>query len=393
MSVAPVRIGDLGKVVTGRTPPAAKPEYFGTEHPFITPTDIQGDARYLETIRSLSDEGLDAFRKIALPTDTVCVVCIGATIGKVCMTRQPSVTNQQINAIVVDKSKYDPFFVFAAVRQLQEELKAKAGGAATPIINKSSFEDIEILVPELNLQRRIAGILSAYDDLIEVNQRRVAIVEDMARRLFDQWFVRFRYPGHEAVPLVETEAGMVPVGWTLGTVQDVVVLQRGFDLPNTQRSDGPYPVIAATGEHGLHKEFKVRGPGIVTGRSGSLGKVMHISGDFWPLNTTLWGKDYPLGSTYFAYFTVSNLPFDTLNAGAAVPSLNRNHVHLLPQVVPPHEVVALFDNSVAPMFALKRSLLVANARLRQARDLVLPKLISGEIAVSAAEENFAEAAE
>ena len=292
---------------------------------------------------------------------------------------------------VKDFKGNDRKFVFYLLKSMN--LAVYDVGSSNPTLNRNHLHLLPVRAPDVETQHRVADVLSAYDDLIEVNQRRIAILEEMARRVFDEWFVRFRYPGHEAVPLVETELGTIPEGWKWGTVQDVVVLQRGFDLPNKQRSDGPYPVIAATGEHGLHSEYKVRGPGVVTGRSGSLGKVMHVTGDFWPLNTALWGKDYPLGSTYFAYFTISNLPFGTLNAGAAVPSLNRNHVHLLPQVVPSLDVVALFDKVVAPMFALKRSLLVANARLRAGRDLLLPKLISGEIHVSTTEEAFAEAAE
>lgn len=98
----------------------------------------------------------------------------------------------------------------------------QAVGATMPNLNTGILRSITVRYPDILTQRRIAGILSAYDDLIEVNQRRIAILEDMARRLFDEWFVRFRYPGHEAVPLVETELGMVPVGWTPGTFRECV---------------------------------------------------------------------------------------------------------------------------------------------------------------------------
>jgi len=320
-----------------------------------------------------------------------------APLGEVGMLRDDETVflGQRLMAYRADPSKLDKDFLLYNLMgpELQAQIRAAGSGSTVEHIRVPDAERLKIRLPRLSTQQKIGRLLASYDELYLNNQRRIAILEEIARRLFDEWFVRFRYPGHEAVRLVETALGMVPEGWKLGTVQDIVVLQRGFDLPNTKRSDGPFPVVAATGEHGVHSEAKVRGPGIVTGRSGSLGKVMHISGDFWPLNTTLWGKEYQLGSTYFAYFTISNLPFGTLNAGAAVPSLNRNHVHLLPTVVPSPDAVELFDKSVAPMFALQRSLLDSNVHLRAARDLLLPKLLSGEISVGQAEEAFEEAAE
>lgn len=313
-----------------------------------------------------------------LPPRTPAFVCIGATIGKVCLTETASFTNQQLNSIVVDQNAHDPLYVYYTLTMVAEGIKSLAGGAATPIINKSSFSEVEVLAPPLPTQRRIASVLSAYDDLIENNTRRIAILEEMARRLYEEWFVQFRFPGHEVAEFV----GGLPSGWKEGTLQDVITLQRGFDLPAKQREPGDHPVFAATGWHGTHAEAKVKGPGIVTGRSGSLGTVTYIEQDFWPLNTTLWGKQYPLGSVLFAFFLLSSIDLKGFNAGAAVPTLNRNDIHKLPVLLPPKQVLRQFDEAVQPMFDLKRNLQRKNTNLRAQRDLLLPKLISGEIDVS-----------
>jgi type I restriction enzyme S subunit len=127
------RLGDLGSIVTGRTPPAANPEYFGSEMPFLTPTDIDGVSRHVTTGRFLSSVGASAFLRILLPPQSVCCVCIGATIGKVCLTQSVSASNQQINSIIVDRDQHDPRFVYYKVVTLGQVLKARAGGAATPI--------------------------------------------------------------------------------------------------------------------------------------------------------------------------------------------------------------------------------------------------------------------
>ncbi len=222
-----VRIGDLGRVITGKTPPSAYPELFGEEFPFLTPTDIDGVARYIEPERFLSLKGYDHQQQLLLPPRSVCVVCIGATIGKVCMTNKPSFTNQQINSVVVNEREHDPIFVYHLLTTLRDELKLNAGGAATPIINKTAFSEIEINVPTLLEQQRIANILSAYDELIENSQRRIRILETMARALYREWFVDFRFPGHEKHPLVASSIGNIPKGWEVKKLKDVGRLTMG----------------------------------------------------------------------------------------------------------------------------------------------------------------------
>lgn len=204
----------------------------------------------------------------------------------------------------------------------------------------------------------------------------------MARRLYEEWFVHFRFPGHEQAKMVESELGLIPEGWSVLRLDEVLVLQRGFDLPKKDRTDGVYPIISATGTSGTHQEFRVKGPGVVTGRSGSLGKVMYVEGDYWPLNTTLWVKEFKAVPPIFAFYLLSSIDLAGFNAGAAVPTLNRNDVHGLPVLRPTSELLTTFDETVNPMMKLTRILERKNANLRTTRDLLLPKLISGELDVS-----------
>jgi type I restriction enzyme S subunit len=234
------RIGELGAVVTGRTPPAANPELFGSDLPFLTPTDIDGVSRYVETGRSLSASGAEVFSRILLPSDAVCCVCIGATIGKICLTKKKSVTNQQINSIIVDTSRHDPKYIFYKLLTMGPIFKAHAGGAATPIVNKSQFSDVEIELLDLEGQQNAARILSVYDDLIENNARRIAILEEMARRIFEEWFVHFRAPGCEGLPLVESELGPIPKGWKATTLRNIADDLRDPADPRMLDPSTPY---------------------------------------------------------------------------------------------------------------------------------------------------------
>ena len=211
------RIDQLGNVITGKTPSCDHPDEFGDEYPFITPTDIPSTRKTVSVERLLSEKGKESHKRILLPQKTTCVVCIGATIGKTCMTQRPSFTNQQINSIIVNQNS-DKDYVYYIATTLKDALVSFAGGSATPIINKSVFSSIKVNVPWLPIQRKIAAVLSAYDDLIENNNRRIAILEKMAEELYREWFVRLRFPGHEKVKIVKG----VPDGWEPKRLKEVV---------------------------------------------------------------------------------------------------------------------------------------------------------------------------
>ena len=323
--------------------------------------------------------------KFVLKNNNILVAMTGATAGKVgrLRTTVPVLLNQRVAKIAPEAA--DPRFIWSVVssRQYQDLFFRLADGAAQPNMSGGQIEGVEIPNPPLDVQRRIGDILSAYDDLIENNTRRIGILEEMARRIYGEWFVRFRFPGHEGVRMVESELGLVPEGWDVARLDDVLVLQRGFDLPKQNRTEGPFPIISATGASATHREHRVKGPGVVTGRSGSLGTVMYVESDFWPLNTTLWVKEFVVGSALYAFYVLQSIDLAGFNSGAAVPTLNRNDVHGQPVLRPTIDVLARFNEVAAPVLKLKRRLELTNTNLRTTRDLLLPKLISGELDVSA----------
>jgi type I restriction enzyme S subunit len=180
--------------------------------------------------------------------------------------------------------------------------------------------------------------------------------------------------------MVDSELGLIPEGW-IGKLEDALILQRGFDLPTKNRQEGNFPVYAATGITGWHNEAKIKAPCVVTGRSGSLGTVMYVDEDFWALNTTLWVKEFRKVTPIYAFYLLSSLGLEQYNSGAAVPTLNRNDIHGLSVVIPLSPILEQFNSYVDPSFQLKKNLIKRNENLRQTRDLLLPKLISGEIDV------------
>jgi len=197
-------------------------------------------------------------------------------------------------------------------------------------LSQAKLLSLKFPIPGIIEQKQIADVVSAYDDLIENNRRRIQLLEQAARLLYKEWFVHLRFPGHEHSRIIYG----VPEGWDKKPLGELLTLQRGFDLPVSKRKEGRFPIYASTGINGYHAEAKVKGPGVVTGRSGSLGMVMYVSGDFWPLNTTLWVKEFKLVGPHYANHLLANMQLEQYNGGAAVPTLNRNDVHRVEVLIP-----------------------------------------------------------
>ncbi len=244
-------------------------------------------------------------------------------------------------------------------------------------LNTSIIRSIPVRFPSIRDQEKLISILSAYDDLIENNLRRIALLEESARMLYKEWFVRLRFPGYEHTRIING----VPEGWECVQLEEAIVLQRGFDLPIQDREEGRIPVYGSTGIVGFHNKPKVGGPGVVTGRSGTLGTVHYVSEDFWPLNTALWVREFRLVSPIATFFMLQSLSLEQFNGGASVPTLDRKAVHRLPIVVPAKRLLDLFEDYVSPVFAMVQNLRVQSDKLRAARDLLLPRLMSGDMEV------------
>lgn len=290
--------------------------------------------------------------------------------------------NQRLGLVQVrDQSEADKGFLYYLFnsKPVRQQIRGSASGAKIRHTAPSRIGEVKVSVPPLPFQRRIAGILSAYDELIENSQQRIKILEEMARSLYREWFVLFRFPGHEKVKMVPSPLGFVPQGWEVGRLDDAIVLQRGFDLPKARRVDGIVPIYAATGVVGFHSEAKVKAPGVVTGRSGTIGDVLYVQEAFWPLNTALWVKEFRKAEPLFAFYVLSGLDLGQFNSGAAVPTLNRNDIHGLETRIPPRSLQRKFQEIAGAMVAQCRALTKTTENLRRTRDLLLPRLLSGQL--------------
>ena len=183
---------EIGQIVTGKTPSSNVIGAFSSSGiPFVTPKDMDG-RRWIETTeRYLSEAGRQSLKNYLVPKDSVAVSCIGSDMGKAILLKKDSVTNQQINTIIVDASKHNPKYIYYVLSLKQEELKSIAGGSATPILNKGHFSKVVIELPDKVDQDNIVQVLDSLDCKIELNNQINQNLEYMAQAIFKSWFIDF----------------------------------------------------------------------------------------------------------------------------------------------------------------------------------------------------------
>lgn len=221
-----IKVGDIGRVITGKTPKTSNSTYYGGNIPFLTPSDDMSVKYVRDTKKHITEEGRNSVKNATLPANAICVSCIGSDLGKVVITTKETVTNQQINSIIVDETKFDVDYIYYAMIELGKVLNFHSKtSTAVPIVNKSSFSQYAILCPPLNVQKKIGTLLSSIDRKIEANEDINNNLEQQAVLLFKRWFTNF---DNNSSNLVETQFGYIPNSFRLlkTGVLPLVVLKR-----------------------------------------------------------------------------------------------------------------------------------------------------------------------
>jgi type I restriction enzyme S subunit len=272
------------------------------------------------------------------------------------------------------------------------DLHRWAGGAAQPLLTQTVLRQIEAPVPPYPTQRKIAAILSAYDDLIENNLRRIKILEEMAQALYREWFVQFRFPGHEKVRMVDSPVGGIPEGWQVCTFEEVSLnfdrIRRPLSKMQRETRKGAYPYYGAAKVFDYIDDYIFDGVYLLIAEDGSVitpdrrPVLQYASGRFWANNHThiIQGKS-PV-STEFLYFMLKDFDISGYITGAAQPKITQANLNRIPILVSDQETLKKFDAIVADVQQEIILLQKKKENLRFTRDLLLPKLISGELDVS-----------
>lgn len=363
----------------------------------------------------VSEERASSYKAQHVRAGDLVFTCWG-TIGQVGLIpndgpyRAYIISNKQLklrpNQMITDV-RY--LFYYFASPAMVAHIRGRAIGAAVPGINLGILKALPVVLPPLPVQHRIASILSAYDDLIENNTKRIKILEEMARSLYREWFVHFRFPGHENVKMVDSELGKVPKAWPITRLDQVYQTASGG---TPSRKHPEYFAAAGAGIPWVKTKELLDGWILFTEEDLSLEGLNSSSAKIFPANTLLiamYGatigqlgllgvpsatnqaccailpaqEKSPFGPYWaWCYFLENRARIAALGLGAAQPNISQVVIRGLELVRPSAELAARFEQSATPLFETIRNLQARNWTLQRTRDLLLPRLISGEIDVS-----------
>ena len=380
-----VTIGDLGEIITGNTPPRNKPEYYGTFTPFIKATDISENEKYTYYPEEYySEVGHRKYLRSLIPKGASCVVTIGSIGKKMTMAHCDCFINQAMNAIIPNDS-YDKEYVYYLLRYNIHKLKSLDSGTASgrENVSKSAFSNMQLqVIVEKEKQKRIGEILSTYDDLIENNQKQIKLLEEAAQRLYKEWFVDLRFPGWESAEIVDG----VPMGWKRKRICNIAEIKAGGDKPeivsNKKNDNTPIPIYAngidSEGLYGYTEKAVINQESVTISARGTVGYVFLRRTPYVPIVRLLSVVPHDISAIYL-YHCLNNTTFErngTSQQQITVPMVKNKEL-----LIADMSLIDMFT-SIAKKYHDKIDLLKNQVvLLTQARDRLLPKLMSGELEV------------
>lgn len=372
-----IELGELCSIITDGKHGDCRNEE-GSGYYFVSCKDIKDERINYKNAREITHGDFsETHRRTDLSPGDVLLTNSG-TIGRLAIAKDdektPKTTLQKSVAVLKPiREKITSEFLYYSLKANHTRLVNSAGGAAQKNLLLGELRRFAISVPEIDKQKSIVSILSPYDDLIENNRRRIQLLEESARLLYQEWFVYLRFPGHEQVKITDG----VPEGWEKKSLKKIATLNYGKALIAEIRVPGPFPVYGSSGEVGSHEKALVKGPGIIVGRKGNVGSVYWVNTDFYPIDTVYFISAEQ--TSLFLYHALQNVQF--INTDVAVPGLNRDMAYSREILVPDEKNYERFLSENQPIQDQINKLQDYNIKLATARDLLLPKLMSGELTV------------
>lgn len=368
-------LDQLGEVSRGRSKhrPRNDPSLFGGKYPFIQTADVKAANFYItEYDTTYNEKGL-AQSRLWNP-GTLCIT-IAANIADTGILAMDACFPDSVMGFLPYEGIADVRFVKYCFDILQQNCKKISQGAAQDNLSWEKLSTILFPAPPIEVQTKIADILSAYDDLIENNRKQIKLLEEAAQRLYKEWFIDLRFPGHETTPIVDG----VPEGWFTAAVTDLLEIRYGKD--HKALGDGEIPAYGSGGIIRRVNKVLYSGESVLIPRKGSLNNILLVSGDFWTIDTMFYSIPKRPNIAKYIYLYLSGVDMYAMNIGAAVPSMTVKILEGMKLLCPTDHVVESFEETVRPYFDMIELLKNKIVSLAEARDKLLPKLMSGEIEV------------
>lgn len=351
----------------------------GEGYPLIRTPNVGKGRLILEGVHRVSESVYQQRIARGAPQDDDLIFAREAPAGNVAIVKNGDKVclGQRTVLLRPNKDKVVPEYLvyYLLAPQQQYGLLGTANGATVAHVNLPTIRELSIELPPMETQRRIADILSAYDDLIENNQKQIKLLEEAAQRLYREWFVELRFPGHETTPVVDG----VPEGWERTLMGSVVEVRYGKDHKTVD--DGAIPVYGSGGLMRKCCRSLYTGESVLIPRKGSLNNIMYVNEEFWTVDTMFYTHMKREHLALFVYFFVKSFDMYSMNIGAAVPSMTTNTLDALEMLLPPETILNEFDRQVQQLYRKIHTLKKQIETAQEARDRLLPKLMSGEVEV------------
>ena len=376
-----VKLGEIcERVTSGGTPKANVSSYYNPPTiPWLKTKEVNY-CRITETENYISEEGLkNSSAKLISPNSVIIAMYgQGDTAGRVAINKIPLATNQACCNLTIDKSKADYEFIYYQLCTLYDKLVSLKAGAAQPNLNARIIKNLEIIMPSLPIQHRIASILSRYDSLIENYQKQIKLLEEAAQRLYKEWFIDLHFPGHENTNIIDG----VPEGWEKKKVGDITPIITGKKDANFGTPDGEYPFFTCSQEPIKAPSFSFDCAAVLLAGNGDF-NVKLYRGRFEAYQRTYVLSPYIDSHLYLLFYTISaNMTkLAAGSSGSTIKFLTKGMIDGINLNVPNDEILRSFNKKVEPIQSSRESLQSQLRLLTEARDRLLPKLMSGEITI------------
>lgn len=352
--------------------------------PIIMPKDIVGGAIVHSGLLKVSEEHVKRLSRHQVYEGNLMVARKGDVRKCAYITANENgwMTGSDCLKVVLDESKCYPKFIYYQLRSehIGRWLEKVSIGATMPSLNTGLLSGIEMVLPPIEIQKQIAGILSVYDDLIENNQKQIKLLEEAAQRLYKEWFVDLHFPGHENTKIVDG----VPEGWHRGTIGQIAEFKRGRTITKAQVKGGNVPVIAGGLEPAYyHNVANTKAPVITISASGANAGFVRLYGVDVFASDCSFVDGLGTESLFFVYefLKESKVSIDQLQKESAQPHVYAKDINAMKITIPEKEYLERFDRYAKVYFNKIKTLQGQNERLKTTRNLLLPKLMSGEVEV------------
>lgn len=390
MNYETIKIDDVCiKVTSGGTPKSTNEAFYNPkEIPWLKTAEVNY-CRIYDTETYISREGLARSSAKLIPENSVIIAMYGQgdTAGRVAINKIPLCTNQACCNLIINHEVADYEYVYYALSALYDKLVSLKNGGAQPNLNAGIIKAVEIPFPDLEIQHRIAYILSTYDDLIENNQKQIKLLEEAAQRLYKEWFVDLRFSGYEDIEIIDG----VPKGWSRVKLVDLCDVQYGYAFNGSLFNDKgngtpiirirniPSGITSDYTTEDTEDEYRIKNGEIVVGMDGEFHINSWCGEEAYLVQRTCCFRpynEYLHGWLLWAIYEPIKY-FEKTVVGATVSHLGKKHIDTIELLKAPERYYKPFD----VYFRKRQVLLNQNRKLTEARDRLLPILLNGEIEV------------